>query len=144
LWRRLFSGEDGRSRAQPAAPESERHAAEVERFGDIRVDVVGESNYQDAIRKACGWKEGSDTNFECMAELVPEPSNRFDANAIMVRIDGACVGYLSRGDALRYGPAIKTAIKQQGTGCCRAFIAGRAGGETNNLGVFLHLDADLV
>jgi collagen type III alpha len=79
-----------------------------------------------------------------MAELVPEPTNKFDPNAIMVRIDGACVGYLSRGDAAKFGPAIKAAIKQQGTGCCRAMIAGRADGETDNLGVFLKLDAELV
>jgi hypothetical protein len=79
-----------------------------------------------------------------MAELVPEPTNKFDANAIMVRIDGACVGYLSRADAVKFGPAIRAGIKQQGSGSCRAVIAGRAHGETSNLGVFLHLDAEMI
>ena len=145
LLRRLFGGEDDRSMPVHTAPdEFEQRAEEVERFGDIRVDVVGESNYQEAIRKACGWKEGVETHFECMAELVPEPDNRYDPNAIMVRIDGACVGYLSRGDALNYGSAIKAGIQRQGSGCCRAVIAGRASGKTNNLGVFLHLDAELI
>jgi hypothetical protein len=145
LFRRRFGGrENGSTPAPVDTGEFERRAQEVERFGDIRVDVVGESNYQEAIRKACGWKKGTETHFECLAELVPEPQNRYDPNAIMVRIDGACVGYLSRGDALRYGPAIKAGLERQGSGCCRAVIAGRADGETDNLGVFLHLDAELV
>lgn len=145
LFRRLFGDEGGRSMPARTAPdELEQRAEEVERFGDIRVDVVGESNYQEAIRKACSWKEGTETRFECMAELVPEPDNRYDPNAIMVRIDGDCVGYLSRGDALKYGPAIKAGIERQGSGCCRAVIAGRASGKTDNLGVFLRLDPELI
>jgi hypothetical protein len=106
-----------------------------------RVEVVGESHYQPAIRKACDWKgPGEDTLFECMAELVPEPTNPYDPNAIMIKIDGRQVGYLSRRDAAELGHAISEAILRQGTGMCRAVIAGRADGETQNLGVFLHLD----
>jgi hypothetical protein len=145
LFRRLFGSEKSRPVPVPKAADDWRQRAdEVERFGDIRVEVVGESNYQDAIRKACDWKKGTDTHFECMAELVPEPSNRFDPNAIMVHIDGARVGYLSRGDARKFGPAIRAAIDMQGFGSCRAVIAGRAHGETDNLGVFLHVDAELL
>lgn len=77
-----------------------------------RVAIVGESHYQDAIRSACGWKPGTDTAFDCMAELVPEPTNPHDPNAIMVQIDGRCVGYLSRDDAVVYGPAIKEGIRE--------------------------------
>lgn len=106
-----------------------------------RVEVVGESHYQPAIRKACGWKGPHvDTMFECMAELVPEPTNKHDPNAIMVKVDGRQVGYLSRRDALELGEAISKALLRQGTGMCRAVIAGRADGETQNLGVFLHLE----
>lgn len=106
-----------------------------------RVEVVGESHYQPAIRKACGWKgPGQDTLFECLAELVPEPTNPYDQNAIMVKIDGRQVGYLSRRDAAELGDAIPESVLRQGTGMCRAAIAGRADGETQNLGVFLHLE----
>jgi hypothetical protein len=105
-----------------------------------RIEVVGESHYQPAIRKACGWKPGTDTLFDCLAELVPEPTNPHDPNAIMVKIDGRQVGYLSRRDAVEYGAYISQAILQQGTGMCRAVIAGRANGETANLGVFLHVE----
>jgi len=115
----------------------------AERFGDVRVDVVGESHYQPAIRAACNWKPGTDTLFQCMAELVPEPTNPYDRHAIKVTINGACVGHLSREDAVTLGPAIRAAIKRQGSGACRAVIAGHASGETDNLGVFLHLDAEV-
>lgn len=144
LFQRLFGGSAPQQEEGPGSDDLPRREEEVMRFGDIRVDVVGESNYQAAIREACSWEPGTDTHFECMAELVPEPTNKYDPNAIMVQIDGACVGYLSRGDAVKFGPAIKSAIQKQGVGCCRAVIAGRAGGETDNLGVFLNLDAELV
>ena len=120
-----------------------RWAEDVGRFGDIRVDVVGESHYQPAIRAACNWKPGADTLFDCVAELVPEPTNPYDRNAIKVTIDGTCVGHLSRQDAVTLGPAVREAIKRQGSGMCRAVIAGRANSDTDNLGVFLHLDAEI-
>jgi hypothetical protein len=104
-----------------------------------RINVVGESHYQPAIRAASGWKPDQDTLVECMAELVPEPTNQYDENAIMVKIDGRQVGYLSRQDAKGLGPYIANGIRQQGTGMCHAVIAGHADGETDNLGVFLHL-----
>lgn len=120
-----------------------RWIEDVERFGDIRVDVVGESHYQPAIRAACDWKPHKDTMFHCIAELIPEPTNPHDRNAIKVAINGACVGYLSRQDAVTLGPAVREAIKQLGSGMCRAVIAGHANGDTNNLGVFLHFDAEI-
>jgi hypothetical protein len=133
---------------EPEPPQDVRSARDtrwvedVERFGDIRVDVVGESHYQPAIRAACNWKPGADTLFHCVAELVPEPTNPYDRNAIKVTIDGACVGHLSRQDAVTLGSAVREAIKRQGSGMCRAVIAGRANSDTDNLGVFLHLDAE--
>lgn len=137
--------EDG-SKSEPQSALSTRDtrwAEDAERFGDIRVDVVGESHYQSAIRAACNWKSGTDTLFHCMAELIPEPTNPYDRNAIMVAIDGACVGYLSRQDAVTLGPAVREAVEHQGSGMCRAVIAGRVDSDTANLGVFLHLDAEI-
>lgn len=130
------------SRGAPGTKDT-RWLEDAERFGDIRVHVVGESHYQPAIRAACDWKPGTDTLFHCTAELVPEPTNPYDRNAIKVTINGACVGHLSRQDAVTLGPAVRAAIKRQGSGACRAVIAGRANGDTDNLGVFLHLDAEV-
>lgn len=134
LFRRLFSTE-----ANPVVEDSVSLDISAKGCRDELVNVVGESNYQPAIREACGWKPGTDTHFECFAELVPEPTNRYDPNAVRVDIDGACVGYLSREDAVELGPAISEALAEHGSGLVRAVIAGRAAGETDNLGVFLHL-----
>jgi hypothetical protein len=153
-WKRLYGGNDQSLPQRAPAPaitpakptasaDGTEWQAQIERFGDILVNVVGESHYQPAIRRACDWQRGTDTRFECMAELVPEPTNEYDPNAVMVKIDGERVGYLSRDDAVRLGPAIRQAIDQQGTGMCRAMIAGHANDRTDNLGVFLHLDAEL-
>lgn len=106
------------------------------------MNVVGESNYQPAIRKACDWQPGTDTLFDCFAQLVPEPTNPYDPNAVRVDIEGNCVGYLSRADAVELRPVIMRAISEQGSGLVRAVIAGRAEGDTDNLGVFLDLTID--
>ena len=130
LLKRLRRGDNGRTAA---------YAATTRTATEERINVVGESHYQPAIRAACDWKPAEDTLFECMAELVPEPTNPHDENAIMVKIGGRQVGYLSREDAEELGPAIANGITQQGTGMCHAVIAGHADGDTDNLGVFLHL-----
>lgn len=128
------------TRANPAAENSAQVDVRGKGIRNELVNVVGESNYQPAIREACGWESGTDTHFECFAELAPEPTNPYDPNAVRVDIDGACVGYLSRADALELGPAISAALSEHGSGLVRAVIAGRADGDTDNLGVFLHLD----
>jgi hypothetical protein len=143
LFKRLTGNEPKLTPQDALTAQDTRWLEDVERFGDIRVDVVGESHYQPAIRSACDWKPDTDTLFHCLAELVPEPTNPHDPHAIMVTINGACVGYLSRQDAVTLGPAVRAAIKQQGSGACRAVIAGRANSGTDNLGVFLHLDAEV-
>ena len=143
LFKRLLGDEPEPEPQDVLSARDTRWVEDAERFGDIRVDVVGESHYQSTIRDACNWKPDADTLFHCMAELVPEPTNSYDRNAIKVTIDGDCVGYLSRQDASTLGPVVRKAVKQQGNGMCRAVIAGRANSDTDNLGVFLHLDAEI-
>jgi collagen type III alpha len=48
--------------------------------------------------------EGSEHRFT--ATLLPEPTNRFDPDAVAVHIDGQRIGYLPREDAARYRPAL--------------------------------------
>lgn len=104
------------------------------------VEVVGESHYQPALRHICGSEEWDEVCVKADALLVPEPSNRYDANAIQVQVRGHVVGYLSRTDAVAYGPLVRRLGAVGRLGACKAVIAGRGvGGETSNLGVFLHL-----
>jgi hypothetical protein len=107
------------------------------------VAIVGEASYQPAISKACGSTKWEDVRCEISAALVPEPGNPHDSNAVSIYIDGEKVGYLSRGDAIDYRPAMD-ALRAAGynAGVCSGVIAGRGpGGETMNLGVFLYLAA---
>lgn len=117
---------------QPAVTVS----AELTKFE--RVPVVGESHYQDALLAICGASRGESVSFECIAELVPEPENPVDPNAIMVRIDGRHVGYLSRENAVMYGPRVSAMVEAGQPTICDAFIGCAPETGNPNLGVSLH------
>lgn len=137
----LFSRRRSTSTETAAETDTITFGIRVERFEDEElVNVVGESHYQPAIRAACGAGINEEVKFECFAELVPEPTNPYDPNAMKVLIEERLVGYLSRADAVELGPAIMAARETTGGGLCRAVIAGHKDSETTNLGVFLHLD----
>ncbi|MBB5913587.1 collagen type III alpha [Nocardia transvalensis] len=74
-------------------------------------EVVGESHYVDAIRRL--FVDGVDeewTELTATADLVPEPGNPHDSNAVKVVVAGALVGYLPRQDAARYAPVLSTLV----------------------------------
>lgn len=66
-------------------------------------EIVGEASYQDAISDLVGGHQEGGVNCPCDVVISPEPENRFDAGAIVVRVDGERVGYIARGqtDAFR-------------------------------------------
>lgn len=68
------------------------------------VDVVGESHYSDAIRAALPALSQGRAEVRVTAELVPEPQNRHDPNAVRVQVGSRCVGYLARDVARQYSP----------------------------------------
>lgn len=110
--------------------------------GNRRVDAVGESYYQDALRRCCGVSSWTDVRYDCEAVLVLEPENPYDSMAVAVYAGGEKVAHLSRADARTWHPVLEVA---DGGGCtlgCRAVIAGHGPGPgtaTPNLGIFLHL-----
>jgi hypothetical protein len=61
----------------------------------IEIQIVGESNYQKHIVAISGLV-GRD---KFAIYLVPEPSNKYDKNAVAVFAGGACVGYIKRDSA---------------------------------------------
>lgn len=70
-----------------------------ESLGEFDFEVVGESNYQNALKIAAG-NHGSDpADVQCIAALVPEDDNEYDKSAVAVEVGGKTVGYLSRDDA---------------------------------------------
>ncbi|WP_324644984.1 HIRAN domain-containing protein [Pseudarthrobacter sp. LT1] len=80
------------------------------------VEVVGEHAYGKAIKaalRANGSFSGRRTEGEAegvQVELVAEPDNPYDSNAISVRWRGRVLGYLSREDAPRYKQPIRRII----------------------------------
>ena len=48
--------------------------------------AVGESHYQAALEALCGGHNRYGHEMECEAELIPEPSNPYDPNAVQVMI----------------------------------------------------------
>lgn len=112
--------------------------------GRFRIDVVGESHYQDALEQIAGGRTEEGANLESIALLVPEPANRYDPNAVQILVDGKLVGYLSRNNAEVLQPAILQQMRQTGRGvACRSRVVGgwdRGGGDRGHFGVRLYFD----
>jgi hypothetical protein len=64
-------------------------------------DIVGESYCRDALLRIAARRGGVPVH--CNADLVFEPDNPYDPNAVAVVIDGLKVGHLSRQHAAEYG-----------------------------------------
>jgi HIRAN domain len=108
-------------------------------FPDEVVRVVGVSHYQAALREIAPPGAGR-VRHPVLARLVPEPTNPHDENAIQVLVFDQLVGYLSRDDAVRYGPAVRLLRDHGRVLVCEAVVAGRGpDAGTANLGVFLEL-----
>jgi hypothetical protein len=75
-----------------------RDTVRLAKSNDFDYDIVGESNYQDALERIAGPKMPEGVEHECSAFLSPEPTNRHDPKAIKVTIDGRTVGYVPRGE----------------------------------------------
>jgi hypothetical protein len=101
------------------------------------VSAVGESHRQVALRAFGGSKRSAGEEVFFTAALVPEPTNRYDPNAVKVHIQGgAHVGYLSAEDAAEYRDVTKFLIEQKAIGLCRAKLIGGTPGKPS-IGVVL-------
>jgi hypothetical protein len=69
---------------------------EIHGSGEFEFEIVGESNYQKALKAIAGPKARDGKNHECTAKLILEDDNPHDSKAVRVDIDGRTVGYLAR------------------------------------------------
>ena len=92
--------------------------------GDFSLRVVGTSHYQDTLRRVKG-----DEHRAYVAVLaVREPDNEHDPNAVQViTIGRETLGYLSRDDAIRFGPAIEQSEALGYYVKCQAVLYGGGG-----------------
>ena len=133
-WRDWF----GSGSRNPAPPRAALKPFLLE--GEELVQAVGESFYQPALLKQCGARRGDAVRFSCRARLVAQPDNPYDRNAVAVQVGGQLVGHLARQEAPHWQPLVRTLAAHGYVATCEAMIAGRGReGETDNLGVFLHL-----
>jgi len=148
--RRLLAREAGvpplarpRNEAVSASGATSRDPDEVTMPGSTDVDVVGESQYQDALLELTGGRRHyAGVRMATVAELVPEPSNAADPDAVAVFVAGRRVGYLPRAEASRRLGAISATIRLRGDATCAATIVGgweREHGDTGYFGVHLRL-----
>ena len=114
------------------------------------VDVVGEGAFQGSLERIGGGRTIDGARIrDHLAVLLPEPSNRYDQNAVRVAIvpspssrTWGYVGYLSREDAVAYRPLIDRLAEVGKLVACAASLTGgwdRGAGDRGNFGVRLHI-----
>jgi hypothetical protein len=109
--------------------------------GTRKLSVVGESHYQAELMRVSGAPPSGEWTYDCMAELVLEPSNPHDEKAVMVHVAGECVGYLSRHNARRFHKRLCAMHDRGEPAMCVAWIGRRAEGNPN-LGITLRIEYD--
>lgn len=97
--------------------------------------VVGESNYQEALAAAVD-RHGR----AVMAQLVTEPSNKYDRRAIRVDVDGRTVGYVPREDTEVFHPVLASLSGRVVT--ARAVVSG--GGTGYSFGIVVLASASVL
>ncbi|MEA3502929.1 MAG: bifunctional DNA primase/polymerase [Actinomycetota bacterium] len=111
--------------------------------GNRTIDVVGESYHQNALLTISGGRRHyGGVELEAVAELIPDPENPYDPNAVEVCIDDLVVGYVRRDDAVELRPAIDHSLDLHGRATCPATIRGgwdRGRGEVGFFGVTLRV-----
>jgi hypothetical protein len=108
-----------------------------------RLNVVGESYYQEALKLVTGGRVSGatfDDHIPVVAVLVPEPENPWDENAVRVDVlmgnRSLKVGYLSSGWAEDYQPELLKLRTEGALGTCPARVTG---GGKKYYGIYLHI-----
>jgi hypothetical protein len=140
FWDRFFKS----SSSSQAALRPVDASPTIQGDGEFDTEAVGESNYQEALWAAVRNETPDERGYRAhiTAQLVPEPLNPYDRNAIRVEIGGRLVGYLSREEAIEFADLVDTAIRGRGAARCAALICGgfAVSGGRASLGVWLDLE----
>lgn len=112
-------------------------------LGDYEFEVVGESRYQAALRRIAGDHGERSAEAVCVAHLVMDDRNPHDNKAVVVRVDGAVVGYMSRDDARSFRRRLSAKRLAGMTTTCSACVVGggtRKNGEALSYGIRLDME----
>jgi hypothetical protein len=142
----LSSSRDGGPAPDTPTRGHQRRRPNVERPQDLgdgvgfELAIVGESHYMAELRALAKRRSAAGAPVEFVATLIREPENPFDPNAIVVMSDrGNTIGYLTREDAVDYGPVLAAVLAAGQTAQCRAKLIGGTVGK-RNIGVWLDID----
>jgi hypothetical protein len=100
------------------------------------IEVVGESHYQPALKRAYGQSVRVDGYPKFWAFLEAEDENPHDANAVKVKFNDETIGYLTKGDAKMFRNSHAEAISRNLPIACRACLTGGTKGKPT-IGVML-------
>ncbi len=138
----IFVGDSGDEPTKRGS--SQRMNIDIASFsrGDYVVDIVGESHYVDALKRAKQGAEKDGSKNVVTTVLVREPDNKFDKNAIqvcaVVNEEMEPVGYLSRNTARDYRKAVDLWQRKGYFVSCKAALFSSEGRKAN-IGVWLDL-----
>jgi hypothetical protein len=93
--------------------------------GEFRLEVVGEAQYQRALRELCRSRTDEGEDHITEAHLVLEDTNRTDKNVVKIEIGSRKVGYLSRSDAIKFRLRLSLEGATERRFMCKANIVGR-------------------
>ncbi|MEP1199700.1 HIRAN domain-containing protein [Tateyamaria sp.] len=101
---------------------SQTNYSVVSSLKSFTTDVVGESNFQENLIEIMGpyTRDGRTQEIQCVIER--EPENKFDKNAILVKIEGLATGYLPRDTAERVAAQMDNNSVE--SAICEARISG--------------------
>jgi hypothetical protein len=147
LWDRLAGRGAASTLTRPAVPADATWAQRPTIAPGGEQHVVGESNYQAALEHAAGGRTPDGCAVSLVtAELVREPRNPYDRNAVRVDIAGQAVGYLPRADAPRYHQLVMALWEQGVAATCWARLTGgwdRGPYDQGSIGLVLDIDPRL-
>lgn len=93
-------------------------------LGNFEFEVVGESNYQNAIRSIAGDHGDNSPVGQYVAKLIPENNNKYDNLAVRVDLNDSTVGYLSKEDARSFRRRLNAKKLGEKVTTCDAEITG--------------------
>ena len=109
--------------------------------------MVGESFHQEAIEAAAGGRHEDGAVIPLVtAQLVREPDNPYDANAVRVDLGDSPCGHIARAQAPSYHRVLAALGEIGRPATCRAWITGgwdRGGRDRGHFGVKLDLHPNL-
>lgn len=94
------------------------------RSGSYAGEVVGESHYQDHLRRLVGDHGDEAAELETVAVLVPDSTNAYDDKAVRVEIEGLAVGHLPKDAARVYRKKLKAKGQNNVPASCGALVMG--------------------